>query len=146
MVVGEVISALPHPDADKLRVTQVNIGATDTLQIVCGAPNVRVGMKVPVATVGAILPTADGGDNNAGFHIKSNTSTNQFSIGVRINNGFYQEEGSNHSGSGILSRDINCIVNLVAGDYVEIFVENTYTGATIDGYSGKTYFEVKQIR
>lgn len=83
---------------------------------------------------------------NAGFHIKSNTSTNQFSIGVRINNGFYQEEGSNHSGSGILSRDINCIVNLVAGDYVEIFVENTYTGATIDGYSGKTYFEVKQIR
>lgn len=71
VVVGEVISALPHPDADKLRVTQVNIGATDTLQIVCGAPNVRVGMKVPVATVGAILPTADGGDNTAGFHIKA---------------------------------------------------------------------------
>ena len=83
---------------------------------------------------------------NAGFHIKSNTSTNQFSIGVRINNNFYQETGANHPGSGITSRNINCIVNLAVGDYVEIFVENTLVGALIDGYSGKTYFEVRQIR
>lgn len=66
VVVGEVISVEPHPDADKLRVTQVNIGAADPLQIVCGAPNVRVGMKAPVATVGAVLPSNDG----AGFNIK----------------------------------------------------------------------------
>lgn len=83
---------------------------------------------------------------NAGFHIKSNTSTNQFSIGVRVDNGFYQETGGNHTGSGILSRNINCIVSLTAGQYVEIFVENTLSGALIDGYSGKTFFEVKQIR
>ena len=68
VVVGEVISVEPHPDADKLRVTQVNIGTTEHLQIVCGAPNVRAGMKAPVATVGAVLPSAD--DNNStGFHI-----------------------------------------------------------------------------
>ena len=67
VVVGEVMSVIPHPDADKLRVTQVNIGAGEPIQIVCGAPNVRVGMKAPVATVGAVLPSADG----KGFAIKN---------------------------------------------------------------------------
>jgi phenylalanyl-tRNA synthetase beta chain len=55
VVVGEVIEVVPHPDADKLRVTKVNTGA-ETLQIVCGAANVRVGLRVAVATVGAVLP------------------------------------------------------------------------------------------
>ncbi|WP_201540642.1 phenylalanine--tRNA ligase subunit beta [Psychrobacter sp. 1044] len=67
VVVGEVISVEQHPDADKLRVTQVNIGAAEPLQIVCGAPNVTVGMKTPVATVGAILPS----DDKKGFIIKN---------------------------------------------------------------------------
>ena len=66
VVIGEVISVEPHPDADKLRVTQVNIGDAEPLQIVCGAPNVTVGMKAPVATVGAILPS----DDAKGFKIK----------------------------------------------------------------------------
>ncbi|SNT70871.1 phenylalanine--tRNA ligase subunit beta [Psychrobacter sp. LV10R520-6] len=66
VIVGEVISVEPHPDADKLRVTQVNIGSDEPLQIVCGAPNVRVGMKAPVATVGAVLPSSD----SKGFKIK----------------------------------------------------------------------------
>lgn len=61
-----MLSVEPHPDADKLRVTQVNIGTTEPIQIVCGAPNVRVGMKAPVAIVGAVLPSAD----NKGFKIK----------------------------------------------------------------------------
>jgi phenylalanyl-tRNA synthetase beta chain len=55
VVVGEVLDVQPHPDADKLRVCQVNAGA-GPLQIVCGAPNVRAGMKVPTALVGASLP------------------------------------------------------------------------------------------
>ncbi len=67
VVVGEVISVEQHPDADKLRVTQVNIGAAELLQIVCGAPNVYVGMKAPVATVGAVLPS----DDKKGFKIKN---------------------------------------------------------------------------
>ncbi|MDI3377655.1 phenylalanine--tRNA ligase subunit beta [Acinetobacter sp. V89_7] len=56
VVVGEVLSIEQHPDADRLRVTTVNIGSGEPLQIVCGAPNVRVGMKAPVATIGAVLP------------------------------------------------------------------------------------------
>ncbi len=56
VVVGEVLTVEQHPDADRLRVTTVNIGAAEPLQIVCGAPNVRVGMKAPVATIGAVLP------------------------------------------------------------------------------------------
>ncbi|MFK7829339.1 MAG: phenylalanine--tRNA ligase subunit beta [Congregibacter sp.] len=56
VVVGEVIAAEQHPDADKLRVCKVNIGAAEPLQIVCGAPNARVGLRAPLATVGAVLP------------------------------------------------------------------------------------------
>ncbi|MDX1490500.1 MAG: phenylalanine--tRNA ligase subunit beta [Pseudohongiellaceae bacterium] len=54
IVVAEVLSVEPHPDADKLRVCQVNDGS-NTVQVVCGAPNVRAGMRVPFAQVGARL-------------------------------------------------------------------------------------------
>ncbi len=56
VVVGKVTELEQHPDADKLRVAQVDVGAEAPLQIVCGAPNVAVDMCVPVATVGAVLP------------------------------------------------------------------------------------------
>ena len=56
VVVGEVLSVEPHPDADKLRVTQVNTGEAEPVQIVCGAANVRAGLRVPCAIVGAKLP------------------------------------------------------------------------------------------
>jgi phenylalanyl-tRNA synthetase beta chain len=56
VVIGEVLTVVQHPDADRLRVTTVNIGSGESLQIVCGAPNVCVGMKMPVATIGAVLP------------------------------------------------------------------------------------------
>ncbi len=55
VVVGEVISAEQHPDADKLRVCQVNTG-NEIVQIVCGAPNARAGLKAPLARLGAVLP------------------------------------------------------------------------------------------
>jgi phenylalanyl-tRNA synthetase beta chain len=55
VVVGEVLSAEQHPDADKLRVCQVSNGA-ETFQVVCGAPNVRPGLKIPFAMIGAELP------------------------------------------------------------------------------------------
>jgi phenylalanyl-tRNA synthetase beta chain len=56
LVVGEVVSVEKHPDADKLRVCTVNAGQGESLQVVCGAPNVRAGGKYPLATVGARLP------------------------------------------------------------------------------------------
>ncbi len=56
VVVGEVLSVEPHPNADRLRVCRVNIGGEKTLEIVCGAADVAAGLKVPAATVGAQLP------------------------------------------------------------------------------------------
>jgi len=55
VIVGEVLSTEQHPDADKLRVCQVSNGS-ETFQVVCGAPNVRPGLKIPFATLGAQLP------------------------------------------------------------------------------------------
>ncbi|MDJ0724693.1 MAG: phenylalanine--tRNA ligase subunit beta [Prochloraceae cyanobacterium] len=59
VVVGKVIDCEPHPNADKLRVTKVDIGAESPLNIVCGAANVKTDIFVPVATVGTYLPTVN---------------------------------------------------------------------------------------
>ena len=56
VVVGQVVSCEKHPNADKLSLCQVNIGQSDNLQIICGAPNVKQALKVVVATVGSKLP------------------------------------------------------------------------------------------
>ena len=56
VVVAEVLSVEKHPDADKLKLCSVNVGESGPLRIVCGAPNVAAGMKVPCARVGARLP------------------------------------------------------------------------------------------
>ena len=61
VVVAEVLSVAPHPDADRLRVCQVDAGQGAPLSIVCGAPNVSAGIKVPCALVGAELPPAKEG-------------------------------------------------------------------------------------
>ncbi len=74
VVVGQVVSIQPHPDADKLKVCQVDVGQSEVLQIVCGASNVRPDMKAPVALVGAKLP----GD----FKIKKSKLRGQVSLGM----------------------------------------------------------------
>src|SRR5690348_3614650 len=61
IVVGEIKEAVQHPGADRLRVCQVDVGQGALLNIVCGAPNARVGIKVPCALVGAELPPGDDG-------------------------------------------------------------------------------------
>ncbi|MDB5885676.1 MAG: phenylalanyl-tRNA synthetase beta subunit [Polaromonas sp.] len=67
VVVGEIIEVVQHPNADRLRVCQVDVGQASRLTIVCGAPNARVGIKVPCALVGAELPP---GEDGKPFHIK----------------------------------------------------------------------------
>jgi phenylalanyl-tRNA synthetase beta chain len=61
VVVGEIKEAAQHPNADRLRVCQVDVGQGSLLNIVCGAPNARAGIKVPCALVGAELPPGDDG-------------------------------------------------------------------------------------
>jgi phenylalanyl-tRNA synthetase beta chain len=60
IVIGKVLTCQKHPNADRLSLTQVDIGQGELLQIVCGAPNVREGLKVVVATVGTTLYSAEG--------------------------------------------------------------------------------------
>ncbi len=74
VVVGEVLSTIQHPNADKLRVCQVNVGQPEPLQIVCGASNVRPGLKIPAALIGAVLP----GD----FKIKESKLRGELSFGM----------------------------------------------------------------
>ena len=78
VVVGEVLTCDKHPNADKLSVTTVNLGGEEPVQIVCGAPNVAAGQKVPVATVGTMLYDEKG----EGFKIKKGKIRGEVSLGM----------------------------------------------------------------
>ncbi len=70
VVVGEIVDVAAHPDADRLRVTQVNVGADKPIQIVTNVADVAVGQRVPVALIGAELPGKDDAGNDQPFAIK----------------------------------------------------------------------------
>lgn len=102
IVVGEVLSCVPHPNADKLKLTTVDIGLQAPLQIVCGAPNVAVGQKVAVATIGTTLYTKEG----KAWKIKKSKIRGEESQGMICS----EEElgiGESHEGIMILSDGIN---------------------------------------
>jgi hypothetical protein len=83
---------------------------------------------------------------NAGFHTFNKNDAEYYGIGVYKNGTLYQETSAHHYGDKLISRTINCIINLAINDYVEIYIFNGNAPTTIDGFTGKTYFEVKQIR
>ncbi len=78
IVVGHVLSCVPHPDADRLKVTTVDLGNGAPVQIVCGASNVDAGQKVPVATIGTVLYDKEG----TSFTIKKGKIRGQESHGM----------------------------------------------------------------
>lgn len=78
VIVGHVVACKQHPNADKLKLTEVDLGDGDPVQIVCGAPNVAKGQKVPVATVGTTLYTAEGEP----FKIKKGKIRGEVSMGM----------------------------------------------------------------
>jgi phenylalanyl-tRNA synthetase beta chain len=80
IVVGEVLDVQPHPDADRLVVCMVDTGQDEPSQIVCGAPNVAAGQKVPVATVGSVLPVP--GPDGSPFKIRKAKIRGQKSAGM----------------------------------------------------------------
>jgi phenylalanyl-tRNA synthetase beta chain len=99
IVIGEVLTCKKHPDADKLSVTTVDIGASQPLQIVCGAPNVAAGQKVPVATVGTVVFKGD-----ESLEIKKSKIRGELSEGMIC----AEDElglGNSHDGIMVLSKD-----------------------------------------
>jgi len=99
VVIGEVLTCKKHPDADKLSVTTVNIGSAEPLHIVCGAPNVAAGQKVPVAVAGTIL-FRDGEP----FELKRTKIRGEFSEGMIC----AEDElgiGTDHEGIIVLDRN-----------------------------------------
>lgn len=100
VVVGEVLTCKQHPNADRLKLTTVDVGADEPLQIVCGALNVAVGQKVPVATVGTTLYDKDGNE----FKIKKGKIRGEESHGMIC----AEDElglGENHDGIMVLDTD-----------------------------------------
>ena len=101
IVVGKVLTCTQHPNADRLKITTVDIGSEEPIQIVCGAPNVGVGQKVPVATVGTTLYD----DKGEGFKIKKGKIRGEESHGMIC----AEDElglGKDHDGILVLDDDI----------------------------------------
>ena len=112
IVIGEVLTKEQHPNADRLSVTTVNIGKEEPLQIVCGAPNVEVGQKVPVATIGTILYTGD-----ESFKIKKGKIRGEVSEGMICAE---DEIGLGESHEGIMVLDASAKAGVLATNYFNI--------------------------
>ncbi len=107
--VGEVVECGAHPDADKLQVTKINIGADALIDIVCGAKNCRLGIKVAVAVVGAILP--------GNFEIKVAKLRGQPSLGMLCS---ASELGMSDNSEGILELPLDAPVGKNVRDYLNL--------------------------
>lgn len=109
VVVGEVVECAQHPNADKLRVTKVNVGGERLLDIVCGAPNCRQGLRVAVATIGAVLP----GD----FKIKAAKLRGEPSEGMLCS---YSELGISDDHSGIIELPADAPIGTDIREYLKL--------------------------
>ena len=101
IVVGHVLSCEKHPNADKLNLTKVNIGNGEEVQIVCGAPNIAAGQKVPVATIGTVLYDEKGEE----WQIKKGKIRGESSFGMICS----EKEigiGSSHEGIMVMEDDL----------------------------------------
>ncbi|MGL4379689.1 MAG: phenylalanine--tRNA ligase subunit beta [Vibrio sp.] len=107
--VGHVVECAQHPDADKLRVTKVDVGEAELLDIVCGAANCRQGLKVAVATVGATLP----GD----FKIKKAKLRGQPSHGMLCS---FSELGIDVESNGIMELAANAPIGMDFRDFLAL--------------------------
>ncbi|WP_163930917.1 phenylalanine--tRNA ligase subunit beta [Paraferrimonas sp. SM1919] len=109
VMVGEVVECGQHPDADKLRVTKIDLGTGELVDIVCGASNCRQGLKVAVATVGAVLP----GD----FKIKKAKLRGQPSHGMLCS---FSELGIDVESDGIIELPLDAPVGTDVREYLDL--------------------------
>ena len=119
VVVGEVLTCIQHPNADRLKLTTVNLGSGDPVQIVCGAPNVAAGQKVPVATIGTMLYD----DSGSGFKIKKGKIRGEESHGMICAE---DELGLGASHDGILILDDQLKPGTKAADVFNIEIDKVF--------------------
>lgn len=112
IVIGKILTVDKHPDADRLNLTTVDVGAEDPLQIVCGAPNVAIGLNVPVATVGTRLY-----DGDESFKIKRSKIRGQISNGMICGP---DEIGLGAKTDGIMELAEDAKVGMAGADYFNI--------------------------
>ena len=118
VVIGEVLSKIQHPNADRLNLTTINVGEIEPLQIVCGAKNIDVGQKVPVATIGTILHTGEDS-----FKIKKGKIRGELSYGMICSE---SELGLGESHDGIMVLDKNAEVGIKAKDYFKLETDTVF--------------------
>ncbi|MEE3999104.1 phenylalanine--tRNA ligase subunit beta [Tenacibaculum sp. FZY0031] len=119
VVVGEVLTCEKHANADKLKVTTVDLGNGSTVQIVCGAPNVAAGQKVPVATVGTILYDEKG----EGFKIKKGKIRGEESHGMICAE---DELGLGQSHDGIMILDESLVPGTPCSEVFNIETDHVF--------------------
>ena len=112
LLVGEVLTCEQHPNADRLRITSVDIGS-EIVQIVCGAPNVAKGQKVIVATVGTLLFD----DKGSSFKIKKGKIRGEISLGMICSS---DEIGLGGGHDGIMELDVSAVKGTSASAYFKL--------------------------
>lgn len=118
VVIGEVLTCKKHPDADKLTITTVNVGGSEPLHIVCGAPNVAAGQKVPVATVGTVVFKG-----NESLEIKKSKIRGELSEGMICAE---DELGLGTLHEGIMVLDKDAVPGTPASEYFKIEKDSVY--------------------
>ena len=134
IVVGHVLSCVQHPDADRLKVTTVDLGDGVPIQIVCGAPNVAVGQKVPVATIGTTLYDKEG----VAFQIKKGKIRGQESHGMICAE---DELGLGESHDGIMILDDSIVAGTSAAKVFKIESDEIFEiGLTPNRADGMSHY------
>ena len=118
IVIGKILTVEKHPDADRLKLTTVDVGQSEPLQIVCGAPNVAVNLKVPVATVGTWL--YDGEDS---FKIKRSKIRGEVSNGMICGP---DEIGLGEKTDGIMILSDDAKVGISGSEYFDIKTDTVF--------------------
>jgi phenylalanyl-tRNA synthetase beta chain len=136
IVVGEVLTCVQHPNADRLKVTTVDLGSGEPVQIVCGAPNVAVGQKVPIATIGTTLYDEKG----EGFKIKKGKIRGEESHGMICAE---DELGLGKGHDGILILDETLKVGTSAAEVFNIETDQVFEiGLTPNRSDAMSHFGV----
>jgi phenylalanyl-tRNA synthetase beta chain len=135
VVVGEVKQVLPHPDADRLQLTKIDVGHSELLDIVCGAPNVAEGQKVVVALVGSTLYAEE-----KGFKIKKSKIRGEVSEGMLCAE---DELGLGESHDGIMVLDQKAKAGMPASEYFQLESDTVFEiGLTPNRIDAASHFGV----